>query len=42
MFDASYAAYALLWIALILFIPIAFVAGLVQVWKAREKRDGKR
>jgi hypothetical protein len=32
----------LLWAALVCIIPICFVAALVQVWKHRERRDGKR
>ena len=35
-------AYMFLWAALVVIIPVCFVAALVQVWNARERRDGKR
>jgi ABC-type phosphate transport system permease subunit len=40
--EFPYGAYVVLWIALILAVPFAVVAALIQVWNMREKRDGKR
>jgi heme/copper-type cytochrome/quinol oxidase subunit 2 len=41
--DGTYwVAVALLWMVAIVSIPVAFVVALTQVWRHREKRDGKR
>jgi hypothetical protein len=42
MSGIPYGAYVLLWMVAIVSIPVAFVAALIQVWRHREKRDGKR
>lgn len=35
-------AYMLLWAIIVVAVPFCFALGLVQMWKEREKRDGKR
>jgi hypothetical protein len=42
MSGIPYGAYVLLWMVAIVSIPVAFVVALTQVWRHREKRDGKR
>ena len=42
MSGVPYGAYVLLWMVIVVSIPVAFVAALIQVWRHREKRDGKR
>lgn len=40
--DEVMSPYTLLWMFLVVAIPVSFVVALAQVWKYRERRDGKR